>query len=208
MPALPVGEGTSCFNVHWSGLDSGSGLASFTIFVSDNGGPYTAWRSNTRESQAVFEGQSGHSYSFYSQARDLVGNIEPVKTSSEAMTIVAAGASCNGRPRLSGTIVETSLNATAKTVTLQLTNSGVGGAQKVNISQIGFRTLIGTGNVTLSGLSLPDSLGSLAAGASITVTLTLNVPPTVKEFSMTEQGNLQDINANVYGFSIGQAVFP
>ncbi len=205
---LPADQDTSCFLVKWSGSDIGSGLASFTIFASDNGGSYAPWLRNTTATTEVFNGQPGHSYAFYGQATDLVGNVEAAKTSPEAMTTIESGATCNGRPTLTGSVVGNSLAGTADTVVLQFTNSGIGNAQNISLGQIDFRTIAGTGNVTLSSPSLPIGLGSLAAGASTSVTLTLNVPSTVKEFSMTEQGTLRDVSGKSYAFSVGQAVFP
>ncbi|OGW12624.1 MAG: hypothetical protein A3G93_13295 [Nitrospinae bacterium RIFCSPLOWO2_12_FULL_45_22] len=69
---------TTDFKVSWSGSDgeSGSGLRDYTIYVSDNGGDYTPWLTNTTATSAEFIGQFGHTYRFYSIARDNVGNEE------------------------------------------------------------------------------------------------------------------------------------
>src|SRR6267143_6760196 len=75
--------------VAWSGTDVGSGIRDFTVFVSDNGGPFVAWLTNTPTTSATFPGQLGHSYAFYSIARDIVGNVETAKTTAEATTQVA-----------------------------------------------------------------------------------------------------------------------
>ncbi|MDZ4850280.1 MAG: hypothetical protein SGI77_13430 [Pirellulaceae bacterium] len=66
------------FLVSWSGEDnvSGSGIKSFTILVSENGGPYIAWLVNTRFRKAVFSGVAGKTYSFLSIALDNAGNFE------------------------------------------------------------------------------------------------------------------------------------
>ncbi|MGA8028717.1 MAG: NHL repeat-containing protein [Bryobacteraceae bacterium] len=206
--ALTPVQSTSCFRPQWSGSDVGSGLASFDVLVSDNGGSHTPWLNGTTATISTFRGQAGHSYAFYSQATDLVGNIEAVKTSADAFTTVAANASCNGRPTLAGIISSKSLMGTAETLTLQLTNNGVGDAPSATINQISFRTLAGSGTVTLSSPTLPIPLGKLAAGASTNATLTVNLPATVTKFSMTEGGTLQDVLGNTYSFSIGQVVFP
>lgn len=206
--ALPATESISCFVVPWTGSDVGSGLAKFKILASDNGGAYAAWLSNTTAAAAVFNGQPGHSYSFYSQATDLVGNVEVTKVSPEATTTVVAGASCNGRPTLTGSIASKSRTATTEVVTLQFTNNGVGNAQSTSLNQIIFRTLAGSGTVKLAYPAVPIQLGSVAAGASTTSTVTLDVPSTVKEFSIMEQGTLKDVSGNTYAFSIGQAIFP
>jgi uncharacterized repeat protein (TIGR01451 family) len=88
--SLPSSESSANFNVSWTGSDIGSGINDFTIYVSDNGGPYAIWLQNTAASSAAFTGQSGHTYAFYSIARDLVGNLEVSKSVSEATTLVDA----------------------------------------------------------------------------------------------------------------------
>jgi hypothetical protein len=76
------------FTASWAGSDVGAGVQDFTIYVSDNGGPYTAWLTNTTGTQATYNGVNGHTYGFYSIARDLVGNVENAKTTAEATTTV------------------------------------------------------------------------------------------------------------------------
>ncbi len=46
---LPILETSPQFNVSWSGNDAsnGSAISNFTIFVSKDGGPFTAWLTNT-----------------------------------------------------------------------------------------------------------------------------------------------------------------
>jgi hypothetical protein len=206
--ALAAAQSTSCFKPQWSGTDTGAGIKDFTILVSDNGGPFTSWLSNTTSSSAVYNGQAGHVYSFYSQAQDQVGNIEAAKSVADAITTVGATASCNGQPSLSGAVASKSAMGTTMTVALQLTNTGAGNAQTLKVNQITFRTLSGTGAVTLAGPTLPITVGSLAAGGSTPVTLTLNVPSTIKQFSITETGTLQDVAAKTYSFSIAQVIIP
>lgn len=100
---LPPTESSTCFLVEWSGTDEGAGIQDFTIFVSDNGGPFTAWLTNTDATaprpsatrSAIYYGRPGHAYGFYSQARDLVGNIEAARTSADTTTTVDPDAVCN-----------------------------------------------------------------------------------------------------------------
>lgn len=94
------------------------------------------------------------------------------------------------------------------TVNLQFANTGLAAAQAVNINQIAPRTLSGSGTVTLVGPALPASLGTLAAGATTTLTLTLNVPSTVTRFSLTENGTLLDATTKSYSYSIAQTIIP
>jgi hypothetical protein len=91
---LPGTELCTSFNVQWSGIDVGSGIANYRIYVSDNGAPFAVWQTNTTSTSAVFAGQIGHSYGFYSIARDLVGNVEPSKSTAEATTQIRKGTFC------------------------------------------------------------------------------------------------------------------
>lgn len=195
------------FRVSWSGSDVGSGLQGFTIFGSDNGSPFTPWLSNTTAAAATYKGVPGHTYAFYSIATDLTGNLEVGKASGETSTAVAGSGIC-GPPSLSGQASGVTKTGTTVTVNLHLTNTGFTPAQAVNINQITFRTLSGSGTVTLATPALPAAEGPLDIGSSTTVILTLNVPTTVTRFSITEGGNLQDGAGNTYNYSIAQTVIP
>jgi hypothetical protein len=85
---LPATETAATFPISWSGTDSGSGIASYTIYVSDNGAPFTAWLTNTLGISTNYPGVNGHTYSFYSIATDNVGNVEATKEQAEATTTV------------------------------------------------------------------------------------------------------------------------
>ncbi|MBI4716124.1 MAG: hypothetical protein HY760_09365 [Nitrospirae bacterium] len=76
------------FNVQWSGTDEGSGILDYSIFVSENGGPYSPWLSETIETTGTFPGQSGTTYSFYSVARDQAGNQEDPPATPDTVTAV------------------------------------------------------------------------------------------------------------------------
>ena len=85
---LPATEGSTSFIVQWSGTDVGSGIGTYTIYSSENGGPFNVWLQNTTGTSGTFTGTAGSSYAFYSIARDLAGNLEAPKTASEATTSV------------------------------------------------------------------------------------------------------------------------
>jgi hypothetical protein len=88
--SLPSVESLGEFTLAWSGTDDGSGIQNFTVFVSDNGGPFTAWLNNTTAISAKYVGELGHTYAFYSISLDLVGNVESAKTTAEATTQVVS----------------------------------------------------------------------------------------------------------------------
>jgi hypothetical protein len=77
-------------NFQWSGTDTGSGIRDYTIYVSDNGGPFAILQSNTKASSATYSGQFGHTYALYSVSRDQTGNIENAPTSPDATVTLNA----------------------------------------------------------------------------------------------------------------------
>ena len=89
--SLPATESSASFTVNWSGSDvsGGGGIASYDVFVSDDGGPFTAFQTNTTQTSATFNGVSGHKYGFYSVATDKAGKVQPTPAAAQATTTVA-----------------------------------------------------------------------------------------------------------------------
>jgi hypothetical protein len=83
---LPLVQQSLSFPVQWTGSDLGSGVQDFTVYFSDDGGPFMPFQTNTVATSANFVAQAGHTYAFYSIARDMVDNVEPAKTAAEATT--------------------------------------------------------------------------------------------------------------------------
>jgi subtilase family serine protease len=79
------------FGVVWSGANSvgQATIAYFDIFVSDNNSPFTVWQSHTTATGALYSGQPGHTYAFYSIATDTAGNVEAPPIAPDAVTTVA-----------------------------------------------------------------------------------------------------------------------
>ncbi len=90
--ALPANVSYS-FPLSWSGTDVGAGVQTFTIYVSEDGGPFVSYLLDTTKTSTVFTAlQANHTYRFYSIARDGAGNQEPAKTSAEAVTTINSAA--------------------------------------------------------------------------------------------------------------------
>jgi hypothetical protein len=172
--ALPALSPTS-FNVSWSGTDDpgGSGVATYNIFVSDNGGPATAFRSDTPETTAVFTGVPGHTYAFYSVATDQVGNVQPTPAAPQASTMVQPAQATSllaisghgtfaATATLSATLAAGGTPLAGKTVSFALTIGGstttVGSA---TTDAQGIATL---GGVSLAGVNAGTSTGAVGAG--------------------------------------------
>jgi RHS repeat-associated protein len=73
--------------VTWTGNDIGSGVRAYTVYVQDNGGPFTAWMT-TPATSATFSGLVGHTYGFYCVATDNVGSREAKAAVAETSTTV------------------------------------------------------------------------------------------------------------------------
>jgi hypothetical protein len=85
------------FVVGWEGEDLGSGIASYDVFYNVDGGPLTAWITETVATSAPFTGTVGFTYGFAVRARDRAGNVEPKPSEPQAETTVAEGAIAGGR---------------------------------------------------------------------------------------------------------------
>ncbi len=88
--ALPPTTTTTSFTVSWSGADyaGGSGIASFSVYVSMDGGAFQPFVTQTAATNATFTGVSGHTYGFYSVATDMSGFVQPAPTSAQATTSI------------------------------------------------------------------------------------------------------------------------
>jgi hypothetical protein len=90
LAAVPK-AGSGDLEVSWSGSDAHSGVASYTVYVSENGGAFAAWKSGVSETAGTLLGVAGSRYAFYVQASDRAGNLEAAKTAAE-VTVVAGDA--------------------------------------------------------------------------------------------------------------------
>jgi hypothetical protein len=89
---LPAVTLNPTFDVAWQGVvtSGGSGVSSYDIYASNNGGNYYQWLQGTTLSHAPFVGQPGNTYAFYSIAHDNVGNIQPAPTNADAVTFISS----------------------------------------------------------------------------------------------------------------------
>jgi hypothetical protein len=87
---LPATTDTLQFEVTWTGADDvgGSGIATYDVFVSIDGGTATPWLQNTGDTSRTYTGEIDHTYAFYSIATDNVGHREPAPLVPDAVTVV------------------------------------------------------------------------------------------------------------------------
>jgi hypothetical protein len=190
--ALPPTQHTGRFEIRWSSADVRSGVLDHTIFSSEDGGPFAPFLRNTTATSALFTGRSGHSYAFYSVARDRTGNVEDAPTVPDATTrvVVDTGApvtTATGSPAANAN----GWNNTDVTVTLNaVDNVGGAGVEDITVSLRGAETrdtvvVGGRGTVTLSREGTTtvtyfarDDVGNQEAPKVLTVRID-KTPPTV-----------------------------
>ena len=79
--------------IKFSGNDDfgGSGIDKFVLYYSKDSGSYINFGEFGLNSEAMFKGESGSSYKFFSIGIDKVGNVENMKMNSEASTSIPPG---------------------------------------------------------------------------------------------------------------------
>jgi hypothetical protein len=79
-------------------MDEGAGMGDYTLWVAVDGGPYNAVVTTT-DTATIFTGEVGHTYAFYTIARDLVGNEEAPPTVADATTQIVGEDQCPNDPQ-------------------------------------------------------------------------------------------------------------
>ena len=178
--ALPSTEASPSFTVSWSGQDNpgGSGLASYSIYVSTDGGPFQPVLLGTTATSTVFTGSPGHGYGFYSVATDNVGNVQPTPSAAQASTEVVTAPSI--------TITGASATWGSQTVALQTQSDGLrllpsGRSTDLpwfNINQIAITlsqaTTVSPGDVSVSGIA-GGSYGPVTISGSGTTSIVITL---------------------------------
>ena len=112
---LAVRQPDEGFVVGWSALDMNP-IRNYDVQVSTDGGPWRAWLSKTRATDAVWLGRSGHAYAFRARATDAKGNrgrwdvtnlpsSRPTLHKGGFATVKTASLSVRSRPDTAGSVV-------------------------------------------------------------------------------------------------------
>ena len=85
---------TDSILVRWTGKDDslGSGIKDYSLYVTDNNSAWQKYQSSLLDTSVVMPASSDHTYQFFTQARDNVGNLEPMKSESD-VTVTFTGLS-------------------------------------------------------------------------------------------------------------------
>ncbi|MHC4403225.1 MAG: carboxypeptidase regulatory-like domain-containing protein, partial [Planctomycetota bacterium] len=196
---LPETSSQAAFLVQWTGEDeeNGSGLAGYDIYVSTDGGDYERWLEDITGTSAVFPGDFGHTYTFYSIAADNVGHREPAPATPDAQITTPP----NDSPVANDDYVIARLNtALIIDVLANDTDDGVLDPTRVRVSYpAGHGTLVVNDDGTITYTPEVDYLGPdsfqykvkddhRAESNATTVTITVkppNDPPAITSFSIT-----------------------
>ncbi len=150
--------------VAWTGSDDagGSGIASYTVFVSVDGGPFAVWLGGTTATSAAYAATPGHTYGFYTVATDNAGNTQLTPAAAQATTAVPAIAKTltvtKGKPARF-------TDAAGNAVTVTLAGPGT--------ATLGFLTTADGDPVgfAMTGTTAATRVGVRAAGKAGTLTL-------------------------------------
>jgi len=167
--ALPARVTSANFPVSWSGSDdtAGSGIAAFDIFVSDNGGLFTSFLSDTTQTSAIFSGQNGHTYRFFSVATDNVGLREADPVTADTTTTVNLTEGLTIGTGANKAFIYTDTDGTTTTVTIK------GGTATVFFSGDNIQEQFSTKGVTVTGQNLEIveiALADTTTSSSLTFT--------------------------------------
>jgi hypothetical protein len=165
--ALPADE-TTTFTVSWSGTDKGSGIASYNIYVSDNGSAFTLWQSAVTTTSASYIGTLGHTYGFYSIATDGAANIEAAKSTADTTTDVTGSVTLGATTT---TLVASATTATAGTnltFTATVAASPGSGTPTGTVTFMDGTATLGLGTLNASGQASSATSLLAAGGHSIT----------------------------------------
>ena len=88
---LPAVVADPIFNVSWQGLSvpGGDGIASYDVYVSENGSAFVAWLQGSTLLSSPFTGERGSTYAFYSLARANSGTVQTAPAVADTLTFVS-----------------------------------------------------------------------------------------------------------------------
>ena len=207
---LPAQSETMDFQISWSGQDDtgGSGIASYDIYVSQNGDAWGLWLDDTVETSATYHASTTGTYAFYTCAKDNVGHVEAPPAQADATTeVVASEVTVLGND-VTITDGDATPSATDGTDFGSVTQGGTTLSRTFTARNDGGAVLT-LGAVTVpTGFTLAEGLSTtLAAGASDTFTVQLDTAtPGTKSGDVSFATN--DADENPFHFAITGTVDP
>ena len=145
-----VGE---TFTVTWGGSDDGSGIVSYDIFVSVNGGVFTLWQDNIAATSATYTGDVGKTFAFYSVAKDGVGYTENAPLVADAKVTVVA----SNKPPVLSAINKSGDEDASIAFTAAYFSNAFADADADILTKIKLVSLPASGSLTLNAVPVSDN---------------------------------------------------
>jgi len=136
----PVQYNDSTIRISWTRSDIGSGVRSYAIYYSVNGGQFKVLTPYIADTSLLFVGRMDSAYAFFSIATDSVGNIENMKTTAEARTSFSIVTSINNGVQAEKMKVSIYPNPNQGNFNLSI-NTSKTGTYEVSIADIFGRTI-------------------------------------------------------------------
>ena len=129
------------------------------------------------------------------------------QSNSVSLTVKPRLGGPHPEPRLAISATAGERNGQLLLVSLTVSNNGTAPASGITLNQIVLRTLAGMGEAVPFAPTLPVTVGELPPGASTVVVLELQVPTTIRELALIENGTFQDGHLTVDQFRRRQVVW-
>ena len=166
---LPVSTTSTSIPLNWSGTSnqSSSGISTYNVYVSDDGGAFTPFLTDTTATSATFNGQQGHTYGFYSVATNNAGTTQATPSAAQTsttvlipttLTTVSGTGTFAGTGTLTATLPADGSGVADESVDFTLDNNGT-------ITDLGTVTTGANGVATLPGVSLTGFNAGTATAA-------------------------------------------
>ncbi len=230
--ALPAQTTSTSFTVSATSSDptgsngsTPSGVASIALYDSKDGGSYTQFASVTPASpSALFTGQAGHTYGFYSIATDNAGNVQATPTAPQQTAQIISPASVTSIAAVSpnprntavssidvtfsipinlSTFTDSSVNLTdnggANLVTNAVTFAAVSGSTYQINGLTGLTKNNGNYTLTVNAAAILDTYGNPGSGTASTSWLMDTAPPTSKVNPLAARGTSLTFPVSVSG---------
>jgi hypothetical protein len=184
---LAVRQSALAFPVSVTGTDPaaasgapGSGIASFDLYVSQDGGPFVFWTTVPASSPtAVLSADGSHTYAFRSVATDAAGNVEVKPPVVEASTYV---------PDLVPPETDvTAVDASAPAVVVSWTGTDAGGS---GLASFALEVQVDSGPVVTAGVypASPPDMSGISTGSAVYQAITDGVAHTYRFFTVGIDG--------------------
>ncbi len=207
---LPASTTNTSFTVTWGGTDPhhGAGITTYDVFVAIDNGSYTLWQDDVAITSALFTGETGKKYSFYSRARDGLGYEESAHPVADASIEV----SVHLKPSIEKVVIASNASQRSKFVQVQVFFNTLVTVDKsafvlylngkrFTIASI-FMTVVDNKSVaTLQFKSTQLKLNSLPEGKYVLVTLSKSVKS--RQTGLTMEADRTDAFYRLFGDTNG-----